>query len=82
MRHLLNVPTGKISGLPDEPDHFLAWLRANYDPEATPETFAPRAVFGRYVQSLIANAFGLEKVRASVVDFRSTDSGVVLTLGH
>ncbi len=29
LRHLLNVPAGKISALPDEPDHFLNWLRVN-----------------------------------------------------
>jgi uncharacterized NAD(P)/FAD-binding protein YdhS len=80
-RHLLNVPAGKISALPAEPGHFLTWLRTNSDPDATPETFAPRAVFGRYVQSIVAKAMGVEHVRASVVDCRLVDSGGVLTLG-
>jgi uncharacterized NAD(P)/FAD-binding protein YdhS len=80
LRHLLNVPAGKISAIPDQPDHFLTWLRANYDPDATPETFAPRAVFGRYVQSIIAKAIGVEQVRASVVDCRLTDSVAMLSL--
>jgi uncharacterized NAD(P)/FAD-binding protein YdhS len=80
LRHLLNVPAGKISALPDEPDHFLAWLRANYDADATSDTFAPRMVFGRYVQSIVAGAAGVEHVRASVVDCRLTDSAAVLTL--
>src|SRR6201986_369998 len=53
LRHLLNVPAGKISALPDQPDHFLNWLRKNHDPAATEKTFAPRAVFGRYIQSLL-----------------------------
>src|SRR3984893_3250678 len=51
LRHLLNVPAGKISALSDQPDHFLNWLRENHDPAATEKTFAPRAVFGQYIQS-------------------------------
>src|SRR6201994_1763531 len=43
LRHLLNVPAGKISALPDEPDQFLNWLRTSYDQSATADTFAPRA---------------------------------------
>src|SRR6202023_716909 len=53
LRHLLNVPAGKISALPEEPDHFLKWLYANYDSAASPVTFAPRAIFGHYLQSLL-----------------------------
>src|SRR6202035_3089995 len=56
LRHLLNVPAGKISALPNNPARFLNWLRAHHDPRATAATFAPRAIFGRYIHSLIANA--------------------------
>ena len=38
LRHLLNVPAGKISALPDQPDHFLNWLRKNHDPAAAEKT--------------------------------------------
>jgi hydroxyacylglutathione hydrolase len=50
---LLNVPAGKISALPDQPNHFLDWLHKNYDGSMTEADFVPRAVFGRYVQSLM-----------------------------
>lgn len=80
LRHLLNVPAGKISALPEEPDHFLTWLREHHDPEATPGTFAPRAVFGRYIQWLLAQACGVEHDSHAVVDLRAIELGAVLTL--
>jgi uncharacterized NAD(P)/FAD-binding protein YdhS len=80
LRHLLNVPAGKISALPDQPDHFLNWLRKNHDPAATEKTFAPRAVFGRYIQSLLRSTSPLEQEIATVVDVRPHCSGAVLRL--
>ena len=46
-RHLLNVPAGGMSALPEEPGHFVAW-RARHHPELLPEpcVFAPRARVG------------------------------------
>jgi uncharacterized NAD(P)/FAD-binding protein YdhS len=82
LRHLLNVPAGKISSLPDQPDHFLNWLRKNHDPAATEKTFAPRVVFGRYIQSLLASTSSIEQEIAKVVDVRLQDSGAVLTLDN
>src|SRR5579859_6540793 len=78
LRHLLNVPAGKISALPDQPDHFLHWLRENHDPNATEKTFAPRAIFGRYIQSLLASTGPIDQEIATVVDVRQQDSGAVL----
>ena len=34
-RHLLNVPAGAMSALPEEPGHFVAW-RARQHPELLP----------------------------------------------
>jgi hydroxyacylglutathione hydrolase len=82
LRHLLNVPAGKISALPDRPDHFLNWLRRNHDPAATEKTFAPRAVFGRYIQSLLKSTSPLEQEIATVLDVRLHDSGAVLALDN
>src|SRR3984885_5587763 len=82
LRHLLNVPAGKISALPDQPNHFLNWLRRNHDPAATEKTFAPRAVFGRYIQSLLKSTTQIEQEVATVVDVRQQDSGAMLTLDN
>ena len=80
--HLLNVPAGKISALPDQPDHFLRWLRDNHAPDATEKTFAPRAVFGRYIQSLLASTSRVEQEIAAVADIRLHGRGTVLTLNN
>jgi uncharacterized NAD(P)/FAD-binding protein YdhS len=82
LRHLLNVPAGKISALPDQPDHFLNWLCENHDPTATAKTFAPRAVFGRYIQSFLRPTSPVEQEIATVVDVRPRDSGAALTLDN
>jgi uncharacterized NAD(P)/FAD-binding protein YdhS len=50
-RHLLNVPAGSMSALPDEPSHFLDWLKAR-DTAAHSGTFASRRVYGEYLAEL------------------------------
>src|ERR1700690_1708924 len=80
LRHLLNVPAGKISALPDQPDHFLSGLRELHDPAATEKTFAPRAVFGPYIQSLQASTSPIGPEIETVGDVRQQASGAVLTL--
>lgn len=80
MEHLLNVPAGKMTLLPDDPDHFLEWLQANYDPAMTAERFAPRAIFGQYMQSLLKGVSGIEHVRATVLDCQRMDGKAMLTI--
>lgn len=80
-RHLLNVPAGKISAVPSQPRHFLDWLRANYDPSFQAEDFAPRAIFGKYIQSLIASvAHRMEHVKSSVVGCHGNGEQAALSL--
>ncbi len=80
MRHLLNVPAGKISALPQEPNHFLVWLQSNFDEHATPSTFAPRAIFGQYVRCLLATTRGITHLQSSVVDLETCGNAAMLTL--
>jgi uncharacterized NAD(P)/FAD-binding protein YdhS len=82
--HLLNVPAGKISALPDQPDHFLKWLRLNFDPNADEETFAPRAIFGRYIQSLLEQTPDIQFIRATAIDcqIRATTADITLDNGQ
>ena len=73
-RHLLNVPASGMSAFPRDPEHFLRWLRNHHDPKFQPHEFAPRAVFGRYIESLLTTATEfpgnarLVRRRAEVVD--------------
>ena len=64
-QHLLNVPAGLMSALPDQPTHFLDWLRAR-DPSAQHGTFAPRRVYGDYLEELLT---ATAKVSATRIDF-------------
>ncbi|WP_419900871.1 FAD/NAD(P)-binding protein [Roseomonas sp. USHLN139] len=57
--HLLNVPAAGMSPFPDRPSHFADWLAAQPDappPPAEGPRFAPRRLYGRYLQELWAAA--------------------------
>ena len=62
--HLLNVRAGNMSAFSAEPDHFVDWLcrlpdqtRAMIDDNPPgPASFAPRGLFGAYVQQSLAEA--------------------------
>jgi hydroxyacylglutathione hydrolase len=79
-QHLLNVPAGKISALPDQPDHFLRWIQRHYDAKMTAADFAPRAVFGRYIQSLVKTISHLDHRQTSVQACRIEGRQAVLEL--
>lgn len=54
--HLLNVRSGRMSALADQPDHFVRWLETHAPAHADPEGFAPRSLYGRYVRSRLDQA--------------------------
>jgi uncharacterized NAD(P)/FAD-binding protein YdhS len=71
-QHLLNVPAGLMSALPDQPTHFLDWLQAR-DPSAQHGTFASRRAYGDYLEELLTStakgsATRIEFVRDEVAD--------------
>jgi uncharacterized NAD(P)/FAD-binding protein YdhS len=52
--HLLNVPAGRMSVMPDAPDDFVAWLRGvgrAFNPIAVgPNVYVPRHIYGAYLE--------------------------------
>jgi uncharacterized NAD(P)/FAD-binding protein YdhS len=83
--HLLNVPAGKMSALPSHPSHFLDWLRAGRFPNASAAFFAPRKVYGEYLESVLEHETGAHRgsfthIRAEVANVRPDGSGAELTL--
>src|SRR6266850_5563020 len=61
--HLLNVPAGKMSALPEVPDHFLDWVQAHHEALAgfegtgiSADAFLPRRAYGEYIRDLFEQA--------------------------
>ena len=53
--HLLNVPAGRMSALPAQPDDFIDFLRRHRYP-AEGGSFVPRDWYGRYLNETLTNA--------------------------
>jgi uncharacterized NAD(P)/FAD-binding protein YdhS len=53
--HLLNVPAGNMSVLPNQLDHFVRWLGTNGLPYGK-DDFVPRRIFGEYIDSVLSDA--------------------------
>jgi len=58
MEHLLNVAARNMSAFPDQPDHFLQWLRTRSEYDTVPdielrERFIPRMIYGDYLRGLM-----------------------------
>jgi len=52
--HLLNVRSARMSAVDGDPDHFVRWLAVHHPDRAEPEDFAPRRLYGLYVQHRLA----------------------------
>lgn len=79
--HLLNVRSGRMSAFADEPEHFTRWLRARSRRPAGPSAFAPRAVYGVYLEDLLVDVIGTGRARirrASVTDVEEVGAALVV----
>lgn len=93
--HLLNVRAGNMSAFSTDPDHFVRWLRTLQPPlrdqlaePPEPTGFAPRGLFGAYVQQCLADAVWrgdrgdrLTIVSDTVLGIDRNDDGLTLRLG-
>lgn len=62
--HLLNVRSNRMGAVEGRPDDFVRWLEANHPDLADPEGFAPRRLYGLYVQSRLA---GIEAAHPGLI---------------
>jgi len=53
--HVLNVPAGGMSALPEEPDDFLRFARGR-DPSIGPGTYVSRRIYGEYLEHVLRSA--------------------------
>ncbi len=67
-QHLLNVPAAGMSALPEDPGHFVAWLRREGH-GSEPYSFAPRQWFARYLADTLDEA-RRDAIGASTVTHR------------
>jgi len=84
LHHLLNVRASDMTALADEPDHFVKWL-ARDGRGYGPADFVPRAIYGRYLQDLLAESVQradghLQVVTGDVVAIRDRQDGVELDI--
>jgi uncharacterized NAD(P)/FAD-binding protein YdhS len=92
--HLLNVPAGRMSALPDEPDHFLRWLETA---RATPRhselvpadlnsrSFVSRRLFGDCIAELLAttaatSSGSLRHLRGAALGIDRTTRGLAIAV--
>lgn len=59
--HRLNVPAGKLSAWPDDPDDFFNWAshqptQPGLDEPVAKTDFLPRYLFGQYIEATLASA--------------------------
>ena len=81
--HLLNVRADNMSALPDDPGHFARWLEATHGDAI--KGFAPRLVYGDYLDALLAetvarSAGRLRVVQAEAIDVAAADDGMHVAL--
>jgi uncharacterized NAD(P)/FAD-binding protein YdhS len=55
-QHLLNVPAIRMSAFGNEPHHFLNWWQSHGNAAADAGSFAPRKIYGTYIQDVLETA--------------------------
>jgi len=69
--HLLNVRAKEMSAFEEDATHFMRWLQKNAPEQVClndlPDHFAPRLLYGRYLQSLLDELQHAPKLRLNLV---------------
>ena len=92
--YLLNVAARNMSAFPDEPEHFLQWLRTRSEFELVPELelrerFIPRQIYGDYLRSIVQHHLqspgelapaSADFVIGEAIDVEPLDAGCIVRL--
>jgi uncharacterized NAD(P)/FAD-binding protein YdhS len=76
--HLLNVPAEQMSAHVERPEHFVRWAHER-DPRVTERSFAPRMLYGEYLESVWREAQVEAPHGSSLVHVRSTVTSIDVT---
>jgi uncharacterized NAD(P)/FAD-binding protein YdhS len=76
--HLLNVPAEQMSAHQERPAHFAAWAHRR-DPRVSRGSFAPRTLYGEYLESVWREAQLQTAPGSSLVHIRSTVTSAITT---
>lgn len=83
--HVLNVPAGRMSALPEDQDHFLRWARER-DGAVGGGSFVPRMVYGEYLGWVLDEAergaapeVALERVEDEAVGMDASGAGATVS---
>lgn len=77
--HLLNVRAGNMSAFPDDPGHFVRWMESHNARDASPDRFAERQVYGRYLASLLENG-PVNVIHQACIGVRPLEHGIEVLL--
>ena len=82
-QHLLNVRANNMSIFVDEPNHFVNWL-TQYYPQYSGHNFAPRKLFGEYVQAtfdVLKNTnplISIQQIAEEIIDIKKKNNAFEL----
>ncbi len=75
--HLLNVAAGKMSAFPEDPDHFLNWVKnqkslKRFVKDELYLAYLPRYIYGNYIQDILDESL---KKKPSFVEYTVLNDG-------
>lgn len=70
-KHILNVPTAKMSCIPEDPEHFLNWVSSHESYRQIPKdmlaiSFMPRAIYSEYLRDVWDKTIQQNSSRVSI----------------
>jgi uncharacterized NAD(P)/FAD-binding protein YdhS len=74
--HLLNSPATAMSAYPDRPNHFVEWAHKRFPARCTSSKFLPRNLYGKYLESVLADEAKASSRTMSLVRLKGKVSNV------